>query len=468
MLTSLIIIVVVIALAALGTLLISKQYKKVGPNEVLIISGGRKRSITLPDGTKKEVGYRIHIGGGTLVLPFVESYQILPLESISLEFEVPDIISGNGVKCIVSVTAQVKVDGTEPAVHLAAEQFLGKTTGDIREVAVKIIEGHLRAIIGTMPLEALNKDRKNFAAAMFTETTNEFGHMGLKMIAFNLKDIKDPQGYLEALGKPQIAEAKRKAEVAEAETSRDTIIKSASAKKEGDIAKLIAETEVSRATRDFETQQALYQADINRQRALADFSYDLEKQKINQQIIEEEYKVKIIEKEQSIQVENREVARREKELEATVKKPAAAEKYRLEMEAQGMAEAKRLQGLVEAEIVKSLGKAEAEAMEEKAESWSQYNQAAILEMFFKTLPELAREVAQPLSKVDKIVMVNSGSEGGAAKLTGEVANVMAQLPTVVETLSGVNLKNLIENLPGMKKKEEKKEEPTKEKDAEKS
>jgi len=423
-----------------------RNYRKVGPNEVLIISGGRKRTVTLSDGTTKEVGYRIRIGGGTFVKPFVEQAQVLPLEIIPMDIAVTDAISTNGIRCTVRATAEVKIAGDEGSIHLASEQFLGKPLTDIRDVALRTLEGSTRALIGTQNLESLNRGRKEFVAKIFSDVEQYFANMGLRLLSFNLKEITDPSGYLEALGKPRIVQARRDAEVAEAEAARDAIIKSAVAQKEGDVAKIAAEIEVAKAHQDFELHKAELAKELNQKKADADFSYELERHRLNQQLKAEEAKVKMIEKDSAIQLEKKEIDRVEQELEAKVRKPAAAEQYRLAAEAKGMAEAKRVQGEVEAQLIEKMGEAEADALRRKAESWNAYSQPALLQMMFEKLPDLAREMAAPVSKVDKIVLVSNDGKLGTSKITGEVASMMAQLPTVVKNLSGFDLEGWLKKM----------------------
>lgn len=439
-----IIAVVIIVAAVIFTYL--RNYRKVGPNEVLIISGGKKRTVTLPDGTTKQVGYRIHIGGGTFVRPFIEQAQILPLEIIPISFAVEDAISTNGIRCTVKGTAEVKIAGDEASIHLAAEQFLGKPLTDIRDVALRTLEGSSRALIGSSNLQDLNKGRKEFAKSILQEVDTYFGNMGLKLVSYHLKEISDASGYLEALGKPRIVEARRDAEVAEAEAARDAIIRSAEAQKEGDIAKIQAETEVARASHDSDLRRTELQKELNQYKADADFAYELERHKLNQQLKAEESKVRLIEKDSEIALQKKEIDRVEQELEATVRRPAAAEQYRLEAEARGAAEAKRVQGTIEAELIQKVGKAEAEATRQRAEAWNAYSQPALLHMMYEKLPELAREMAAPISKVDKIVMVSSDGGFGTSKITGELANMLSQLPTVVRELSGVDLESWLKSL----------------------
>ncbi len=456
--STLIIIGAIVVLVALILFAISKQYRKVGPNEVLIISGGRKRIITDPDGTKRKVGYRIHIGGGTFVMPFLEDAQILPLDVLTITVKTPEVLTAQGVHIIAEGSGQVKVKGDSASIRLAAENFLGKGTEGIRDVASDILEGHVRAALGSMTVEEIYQKRDEFARKVEDAAKSDFDALGLITIAFALKDISDTQGYLEALGRPRIAQVKRDAAVAQAETDKDATIKGAQARKEGEIAKLQAETKIAEANQDYESKRADYQAAVNQKRAKADLSYDLERHKMNQLLKKEEYQVKLVEKEAGIKVEEQEILRREKELESTVKKAADAkeyqimkeadaESYRLALMAKGKTLAKKNDGLAEAEVLKAKGEAEADAMEKKAESYRQYNQAAIYEMFIDKLPELARAVSEPLSKVDKIIMVDGGSgASGASKLTGQVAQILAQLPTVVESLSGIDLKDFLGTL----------------------
>jgi len=452
------VVIAAIAVFTAAVFFILKNYRKVGPNEALIISGGRKRTITMPDGTTRQIGYRVRIGGSTFVNPFTEQAQTLPLEIIPMDIQVEDAISTNGIRCTVRGTAEVKIAGDDAAIYLAAEQFLGKQLSDIRDVALRTLEGSSRSLIGTLNLESLNKGRKEFTAKVFEDVGQYFAGMGLKLLSYNLKEITDPSGYLEALGKPKIVQARRDAEVAEAEAARDAIIKSAEAKKEGDIAKITAETRVAEANQDYELKKAELQAHLNLKKADADFAYELERHKLNQELKTEEAKVKLIEKDTAVQLEQKEIERVEQELEATVRKPAEAERFRLEAEAQGMAEAKRVQGIIEAELIEKVGQAEAAALRKKTESWNACSQPALLQMMFEKLPDLAREMAAPISKVDKIVMVSSDGKLGTSKITGELASMMGQLPTVVKSLSGFDLEDWIKRL-GEKSKESQSETP---------
>jgi flotillin len=434
-------------------LCLSKQYKKVGPNEVLVVSGGKKRTIIREDGTPYTVGYRTCIGGGTFVFPLLESTQVMSLEVYTINIKIPEVVTSQGVPIMAEGVAQVKIKSDDYSLHKAIENFLGKKVEAIKEVAYQVLEGYFRATLGKMRVEEICSKREEVAQSIKSASLKDFNEMGLELISFSLKDISDTQGYIEALGKPQVAQVKRDATIAESETTKEAIIKEALAKKEGDIAKLKAKSEVAEANMNYEVKNAEYERIINEKRAQTDFAYELEKHKMDQEIKKEEYKTKLIEKEQAILLEEKEILRREKELEATIKKQAEAERFRIEEEARARVEAKKLEGKSEVEFMREKGKAEAEAMRYKAQSWKEYNEAAIYQMFIEKLPEIAKAIAEPLTKVEKIVIIGNSKDGvGVSRLTSEVTKMMAELPPIIESLGGVELKEILKKLPKIKEK----------------
>ncbi len=468
----LIIVGAVVVVIGLVIFVMAKQYYKVGPNEVLIISGGRKRTIVDSEGNKIKVGYRLQIGGGTFVKPFIETAQTLPLETYTITFRTPEVLTREGVHIIAEFSAQVKVASDEFSIRRAAEQFLGRGASAIKEVSENILEGYVRSTLGALSVEEIYQRRDEFNQKVRQSAEADFAKMGIELLAFALKDISDTQGYLQAIGAPRIAMVKRDAAIAQAETEKDTVIKTALAHKEGEIVRYQVEAEIASASRDYELQRAQFQADINVKRAQSDIAYEIERAKYAAELKKMEYQVRMVEKEAAIKVEEMEIKRRELELDASVKKPAEARKYQIEaeaaaekqrliLEAQGKADALKAEGLATVEVKKAegisrieytrhLGKAEAEAMAAKAEAFRSYNEAAMAQMFIDKLPELARAVSEPLSKVEKIVMVGDGANG-ASKLTGQVASVLSQLPEVVEAVSGIDLKKVL----GKKDKEKK-------------
>lgn len=456
-----------VVVVALFILAMWRQYRQVGPNEVLIISGGRRHTVVDPDGTKRKIGYRMQIGGGTFVMPFIESCRTLSLEIFTLSFKTTEVLTSQGVPVIAEGLAQAKIKGDEHSIRLAAEQFLGKDPGAIQDISRQILEGHMRSTIGSMTIENMFQSRDEFALRVREAATRDFDNMGLALVSFSLKDLNDTQGYIEALGRPRIAEVKRDAIVAQAETDKDAAIKAAHARKEGDIARFKADTEIAEAHRDYEEKRSEYQAAINKKKAASDLAYDLEKLRLSQDLKAKEYEVRLVEKEKAIELERSEIERKELELESTVKKAADAQKYQIQAEAEAQsfrvqeeakakAEAMRLEGAAEVEVMKYKGAAQSTGMKQKAEAWREYNEAAVYQMFIDVLPELARAVSEPLSKVDKIVLIGDGQSSGASKITREVAEVLSQMPEVLESLTGVDIKKLLENLPQLAKSQKKK------------
>jgi flotillin len=475
----------------------ASRYTKVGPNQVLVISG-RKHRMTDPDGTPREVGFRIVKGGGVFVWPVYEKVDILSLELLTIDVQQEqDVYTSKGVPVRVDGVAQIKVKGDDVSIATAAEQFLSKTTDEIKGVAMQTLEGHLRAILGTMTVEDIYQNRDAFASKVQEVAAGDMANMGLGIVSFTIKDIRDSQGYLEALGKPRIAQVKRDAQIAQAEADRDAMIKSSQATQAGQEAKFAADTKIAEAQRDYQSNVAQYQAAVNQRKAEADLAYDLQKYKTGQLVKAEEIQVTIIEKQKQIELQQQEIMRRQKELEANVQKPADAERYKvetlanarkfqLETEAAGSAsatkatgfanadvakatgvaeaEANKARGLAEAAIIEAQGKATAEAMRVKAESFKQYNEAAVVEMIIRVLPEVAGRISEPLSKMERMVIINSGNGpgGGASKLTGDVTQIVAQLPPVIESLTGLKFEKLLEQIPGLRKPVTKPDETKKE------
>jgi len=449
-------IIIAIAVIILGGFIFHKQYKKVAPNEVLVISGRRKYEVKAPDGTVKEIGYRFRVGGGAFINPLTEVAETLKLEVITVNIKINDAISGEGVPITAEATGQVKINTNDYPLTLAIEQFLGSGSDGIREVTESIFEGKIRAIIGTMTVEELYKNRLEFATKVEKAVEDDFKSLGLELVAFALRDISDAQGYLDALSKPRIVAVKREAQIAQAEADKEAAIKTAQARKEAEIARLRAEAEIAGASWENEAKKANSQVEVNKHRARADMSYELERYKLSQELRKEEHLVKVIEKQNAIKLEELEIERKAKELEATIIKPsearkqqiqmeAEAESFRLSTEAKGKFEAQKIQSEAEAEHIKKMGQAQAIAMLEKAKAYEKYNQAAIYEMIMNVLPEIARAIAEPLSKVEKIVVINSDDKLGTSKITGQLSNVIAQVPEVIESITGIDIKKILKD-----------------------
>jgi flotillin len=480
------IVIVVLGVGAFLLIwMVLSRYTKVGPNDVLIVSG-RKHRFVDPDGTVRTRGFRIVKGGGTFVYPIVEKVDILSLELLTIDVQTPEVYTSKGVPVKVDGVAQIKVKGDDISIATAAEQFLSKGTDEIKSIAMQTLEGHLRAILGTMTVEEIYQNRDAFASKVQEVAAGDMANMGLGIVSFTIRDIRDTQGYLDALGKPRIAQVKRDAQIAQAEADRDAMIKSSQATQAGQEAKFQADSKIAEAQRDYQSNVASYQATVNQKKAEADLAYDLQKFKTGQLVKAEEVQVQIIEKQKQIELQQQEILRKQRELEAMVQKPADAERYKvetlatakkfqLETEATGAAsaskatgfasadvakatglaeaEANKARGLAEAAIIEAQGKANAEATRLKAQAFQQYNEAAVIELLVKVLPEIAGRISEPLSKTEKIVIINSGNGtgGGASKITGDVTQIISQLPPVLESLTGVRFEKLLAQVPALKK-----------------
>ncbi len=463
------------------------RYKKVGPNEVLIISGRGVGTTDPGTGQKMRRSFRIVRGGGTFIWPVVERVDRLSLELMTIEVVTTNVYTSQGVPVTVDGVAQVKVGSDDVSIVTAAEQFLSKSTKEIQNVALQTLEGHLRGILGTLSVEEIYRDRDKFAQRVQEVSALDMKNMGLTIVSFTIKNIHDAQGYLDALGQARIAEVKRDATIGQANAQRDATIQSARARQEGEVAKFEAETKIAEAQKNFAVQKASYDADVNQKKAESELAYTLQQNITNQKVKEQEVQISVVEKRKQIEVQEQEVARRERELEATVRKPAEAEQYRIrtladakkyqiEAEAEGQsvatrnlgsgeADANKARGLAQADVIQAQGFAEAQATSKKAEAWEQYTQSAILQQLLDKLPELAAAIAQPLAKTEKIVVISSGGDGqagtGASRVTRDVTDTMAQIPVVIEALTGISLIDLLKNLPAVREAakggEEKKE-----------
>ena len=468
----------------------ASRYTKVGPNEVLIVSGKQHR-VTGADGKTSLRGFRIVKGGGSFIVPVLEKADVLSLELLTIDVQTPEVYTSKGVPVKVDGVAQIKVKGDDVSIATAAEQFLSKGVEDIKNIAMQTLEGHLRAILGTMTVEEIYQNRDAFASKVQEVAAGDMANMGLSIVSFTIRDIRDTQGYLDALGKPRIAQVKRDAQIAQAEADRDAMIKSSQATQAGQEAKFAADSKIAESKRDYEMNVADFNAAVNQKKAQSELAYDLQKYKTNQLVKAEEVQVTIVEKQKQIELQDQEIKRKQRELEANVQKPADAERYKvetlatarkfqLETEAAGNAsavkatgfaqadvvkatgtaeaEANKARGLAEASVIEAQGLATAEAMRKKAESFKEYNQAAIIELIVRALPEIAGQISAPLAKTEKMFIINAGPGpgGGASKLTGDVTAILSQLPPVLEALTGVKFEKLLEQVPALKNAMDKK------------
>ncbi len=474
--------IVVVLLLALIAVFVTK-YRTAGPDEALIVTGsylgGKNVHVD-------ESGNRIKIvrGGGTFVLPVFQQAEPLSLLSSKLDVSTPEVYTEQGVPVMADGTAIIKIGGTINQIATAAEQFLGKSKQDRENEAREVLEGHLRSILGSMTVEEIYKNREKFSQEVQRVASQDLAKMGLIIVSFTIKDVRDKNGYLESLGKPRIAQVKRDADIATAEADKETRIKRAEAAKDAQKAELERATEIAEAEKLNQLKIAEFRREQDIAKARADQAYHLEEARAKQEVTEQQMQVQIIERQKQIELEEKEIARREKQYDSEVKKKADADryaveqaaeadkakqyaeadanKYRIEAQAKAeaekiridglaKAEAQRAQGESEAEVIRLKGLAEAEAKEKIAEAFEQFGQAAILDMIIRMLPEYAKQVASPLANIDKITVVDTGGNGpnsGANKVTGYATNLMASLQESLKASSGLDVKELIENFSG--------------------
>jgi flotillin len=329
------------------------------------------------------------------------------------------------------------------------------------------MEGHLRGIIGQLTVEEIVKQPEMVGDRMRSTCADDMNKMGLEVISFTIKEVRDKNEYISNMGRPDVARIKRDADVAAAEAERDTAIKRAEAMRAAAVAKAQADKErvlaetlsqaaQAEATRDLEVKKANFQETVQKQKASADKAYELQTNVMQQQVIAEQVKIQRVEKESQIAVQDAEIQRRERELIATVLKPAEierqrietlaeAEKQRLTFEADGHAASTRATGEAEAEIIFKKGEAEAKAMNVKAEAYQEYNQAAVVDKLLTNMPEIVKALAAPLANVDKITIVSTGNgtTAGLNKVTGDITAMAAQIPALFESLSGMQMSELL-------------------------
>src|SRR3989441_4378164 len=486
---SLIILLIIVAVAVVVVLFGINTYgrllRKVGPNQALIVYGSG--------------GTKVITGGSHFVIPLYQRAQDFSLELMSFDVAPPqDLYTTQGVAVNVEAVTQIKVRSDEESVKTAAEQFLSKSQQERESLIRLVMEGHLRGIVGQLTVEDLVQDPENVGSKMLKTVTPDMEKMGLEVISFTIKDVRDKNDYIANMGRPQIAQIRKQADIAAALAQRDTQIQQANASREAAVAKSAADQERVKAEaeslalqaesqRNLALKKAAFDAEVKKQQATADKTYDIQANLMQQQVVTESVKVTEAEKNAQIKVQQSEIQRRELELQATIQKPAEAERRRVEtvaeaerqrmiLEAQGQADAAkergigdaeankarglaeaeviRAKGLAEAEVIRAKGEAEADAMKVKAAAFHEYNQAAVLDKLLTGMPEIVRAIAEPLSKVDKVTIVSTGNGDGthgigASRLTGDIVNMVAQVPALFELLSGTRIGDLLNHVPAL-------------------
>lgn len=470
---SILIFVAVLVVALLLILaLAARLYRKVGPNQALVVYGFG--------------GTKVVKGSGRVIWPMIQSSKELSLELMSFDVAPQqDLYTSQGVAVNVEAVAQIKVQSDPVSILTAAEQFLTKNPTERENLIRLVMEGHLRGIVGQLTVESIVKEPEMVADRMRGNVAEDVAKMGLEVISFTIREVRDNNDYILNMGKPDVANVRRTADIAMAEAERDIAIRRAQAMREAKIAEAAAEqekvsaesasqTKQAESVRDLEMKRAEYDRSVNEQRAQADKAYEIQANVQQQRIVEELVRIEQVRKQGEIAVQEAEILRREKELIATVLRAAEVEKQRIEtlasadkereiLRASAQAEARKLQGdaeavalrvqgIAEAEIIAAKGDAEAKALRTKAGAYQEFNQAAVLDRLIGEMPEVVRALAEPLTKVDKITVISTGADGsgqgtGVNRIATDVTTMIAQFPAMLESLTGVKLDDLLKNVP---------------------
>lgn len=456
------IIAAVVVLLVLS--IIRAGYLKASPDEAFIISGLRKNK-------------KVLIGKAGLRIPFFEKKDVLKLQLIAIDVQTAQTVpTADYINIKVDANVNVQIGTEDKYIELAAQNFLNKKPDYIAGIAREVLEGNMREIVGKMALEEMVSDRQKFAELVRENADPDLAAMGLRIVSFNVQNFTDANGVIENLGVDNVVRIQKNAAISRAESEKAIAVAQAKAKSEANEAEVAAATEIAEREQSLAVKKSELQVITDKQKAIADASYKIaeQEQRKDIEIKQTEADIARQEKERELQERKAEVA--EQELNATVRKQADADKYRREREAEAslieqeknaqadlvkcqkkaeaekaMAEAARYAkeqeaagieaiGKAEAEAIRAKGEAEAAAMEKKADAYKKYGQAAITEMIMGALPEMAREVAQAVTKIDKVTIIDSGSnQGGVNSVAGWTPQLLTKTIEAVKETTGFDL-----------------------------
>ncbi|CAG11686.1 unnamed protein product [Tetraodon nigroviridis] len=415
-----------------------------GPNEAMVVSGKvpalplivsilpHRRSVKAP-GLSSPAGLcrsppLMIAGGRVFVIPCIQKIQRISLNTLTLNVKSDKVYTRHGVPISVTGIAQMKIQGQNKQMLAAAcQMFMGKSEGEIAHIALETLEGHQRAIIAHLTVEEIYKDRKKFSEQVFQVASSDLVNMGISVVSYTLKDVHDDQDYLHSLGKARTAQVQKDARIGEAKNKRDAVIREAHAMQEKVSAQYKNEIYMAKAQRDYELKKAAYDIEVNMKKAESEMAYQLQVAKTRQRIEQEKMQVLVVERTQQITLQEQEITRRE----------------RAGSQGDEACRGREMKGEAEAFAVEAKGRAEAEQMTKKAEAFQQYKDGAMVDMLLEKLPLIAEEISKPLCAAHKVTMVSSGDgQVGAAKLSGEVLDMMSRIPEALEKLTGVSISQM--------------------------
>ncbi len=443
-----IILSVIVVIAVLAIIL--NGYVKASPDVAIIISGLKKTP-------------RVLIGRAGIRVPFFEKDDYLQLGQISVDIKTDSFIPTNDfINVTVDAIAKVRIDTTPEGMLKAERNFLNKTSEEIAIDLEDSLQGNMREIIGTLDLKTINTDRDSFSDQVMAKASKDMEKLGIEILSCNIQNVTDENGLINDLGMDNTSKIKKDAQIARAEADRDVAIAKANADKAANDARVAAETEIAKKNTDLAIKQAELKLESDKKQAMADASYEIQKQEQLKTIQTATVNAQIAKAEREAELKQKEVEVRQQELTATIEKQADADKYATEQEAEANlikmkkeAEAKRYLAQMEAEAIEAKGKAEAEAirqkgiaeaeaMEKKAVAYQKYNGAAMAEMMIQIMPQLAAEIAKPISSIDKVTIYDSGNgESGVSQVSGNIPVIMKQVFDTMSEATGVDLREIM-------------------------
>lgn len=443
------IIAVAVGIIAVIAVLMS-GYVKASPDVAVIISGLKKTP-------------RVLIGRAGIKVPFFEKVDHLHLGQISVDIKTDSYIPTNDfINVKVDAIAKVRIDTSPEGMLKAERNFLNKEPGDIALELQDSLQGNMREIIGTLDLKTINTDRDSFSDQVMAKASKDMEKLGIEILSCNIQNVTDENGLINDLGMDNTSKIKKDAQIARAEADRDVAIAKALADKAANDARVEAETEIAKRNNELAIKQAELKLESDRKIAMADAAYEIQKQEQEKTIQTATVNAQIAKAEREAELKQKEVEIRQQELTATIEKQADADRYALEQKAEANmiqlkkdAEARRYIAQMEAEAIEAKGKAEAEAirlkgvaeaqaMEKKAEAYQKYNGAAMAEMMIRIMPQLAAEIAKPISAIDKVTIYEgSNSEGGISRVSGNMPVIMKQVFDTMSEATGVDIREIM-------------------------
>ncbi len=451
--------------------ILASGYVKAPPDMAYIISGFHKKP-------------RILIGKAGIKIPFLERLDKLSLGAIQIDVKTGSAVpTAEYINVRVDSTVSVRVGRDPEMIELAAQNFLNVTRDTIAEKINDLLEGNIREIVGQMKLTEMVGDRKLFSEKVQANAVPDLKAYGLELITFNVQNFIDDNDVITNLGIDNVEQIRKGAAIAKSNAQREIAIAEAANAKQANDAKVQAQEEIAKRNNDLAIKQARLQKEADQELAQAEAAKGIEAE--NQRKLKEVAltDANIAKAEREAELKQKQIELKEYELDALVRKQADADKYQAEKVAeadlvtrQRKAEAERYEqeqaaearmkaaeaakyakeqeaagikavGEAEAEAIRAKALAEAEGIDKKAEAMKKYGEAAIIEMLVGALPEIAKNVAEPLSKVDKITMYG---EGNSSKLIGDIVNGTSQVTEGMMQGLGIDLKALLSGALGGK------------------